>query len=102
MDDFVALIKAICNGFVHAFLDICAQINFPIAIEKTEWGTEIIFLGMLLNTVTQAISVPVDKRNKALRQLMDVILAKKVQVIQLQRLTGLLRSPAECILSLPI
>ena len=45
---------------------------------------------MLLNTVTRTISIPVEKNNKALRQLMDVLNAKKVMVLQLQRLTGLL------------
>ena len=69
-------------------------------MEKTEWGTQIIvFLGMLLNTITQTISVLIDKKNKALRQLMEVIEAKKVQVIQLQRLTGLINFISRAIVS---
>lgn len=84
LDDFlfVALLKAICDGHIQTFIELCQEINFPIAMEKTEWGTQIIiFLGMLLNTIMQTISVPVEKKNKALHQLIEVITAKKVQLI---------------------
>ena len=84
--------KQFCNGHVETFIEIRKEINFLLSMEKKRNGVTriIVFLGMLLNTITQTISVPVDKKNKALRQLIEVITAKKVQVIQLQRLTGLL------------
>ena len=60
-------------------------------MEKKEWGVQIIvFLGMLLDTVSQTISIPIDKRDKALEQLNKIIHSKEVPVLQLQRLTGLL------------
>ena len=60
-------------------------------MEKTEWATQIIiFLGMLINTVTQTISVPIEKRDKALQQLTKVLDSRKVIVLQLLQLTGLL------------
>ena len=61
------------------FLEICAEINFPISMEKTEWATQIIiFFGMLINTVTQTISVPIERRDKALQQLTKVLDSKAI------------------------
>ena len=78
---------------VHAYLSLCAEINFPLSEEKTAWATQIIiFLGMLLNTVTQTISIPVEKRNKALKQLWDLMTSRKTTVLKLQKLTGLLNN----------
>ena len=69
LDDFffAALLKLICDGNVDAFLQICEEINFPVAIEKTVRGTTvIIFLGILIDTVNQTISIQLDKRKKAI------------------------------------
>ena len=81
----------LCNGQINQFLDICQEINFPIAPEKTEWVTTVIvFLGFLINTVTQTISIPLDKRMKALEQLEEILLVKKMTIKKLQKMTGLL------------
>ena len=72
LDDFlmIAMLQSMCDWIVEQFLDICKQINFPIALEKMEWSTTIItFLGMLLDTVNQIIAVPIEKRDKALKLL---------------------------------
>ena len=39
LDDylFAAAIKAFCDSQIRAFLDICQDINFPVAMEKTYW-----------------------------------------------------------------
>ena len=50
----------------------------------------IVFLGMLLNTKTQTVSIPVDKRDKALKILISLLDATKATVLKLQQLTGLL------------
>ena len=53
LDDFffVALHKALCDEQVQQFLDVCQEINFPVSLEKTFWGTLIlIFLGLLIDT----------------------------------------------------
>ena len=41
LDDFLfaALMKAMCDGQVKVFLDICDSIKFPVSMEKTFWGT---------------------------------------------------------------
>ena len=51
LDDyfFVALVKALCDGQVVVFLDICARICFPVSTEKTFWGSQLLtFLGLLI------------------------------------------------------
>ena len=42
LDDylFAALVKAMCDGQVRVFLDICDSIKFPVSLEKTFWGTQ--------------------------------------------------------------
>ena len=53
LDDFffVNLLKALCNGQVETFLQLCKEINFPVSLEKTFWtDTVIVFLGILINS----------------------------------------------------
>ena len=93
LDDFffAALLEALCNNQVQAFLNICDEINFPVVPEKTVWGMVIIvFLGILFDTLNQTVSIPVDKCAKAVDLLMDVIGSRTVTVLKLQQLTGLL------------
>ena len=62
-----------------------------MAPEKTVWATNIIvFLGILIDTISQTISIPIKKCEKALNQLNYVINARTVTVLELQQLTGLL------------
>ena len=52
LDDylFVAYLRLLCNQQIQLFLNICEQINFPVAMEKTVWGeTWVIFLGLLID-----------------------------------------------------
>ena len=45
---FAAALKQACDNQVQVFLDICKEINFPVAFEKTFWGTTmLVFLGLL-------------------------------------------------------
>lgn len=80
-----------CNNSLSLYLDICARINFPISEEKTEWATQIIiFLGLLINTITMTLGIPVEKRNEALNQIDGILRARKITMHTLQRLVGLL------------
>ena len=100
LDDFLltALIKAMCDGNIQLFLDICKQINFPVSIEKMFLGEQIIvFLGMLLDTVKQTVSIPLDKRDKALQLLWDIVNKRKATVLRLQQLAGLLNFIARAV-----
>ena len=74
------------------FFDIC-EINFPVALEKTFWGTTMLtFLGMLLETVRQVICIPLDKLTKA-KNMVQYFLNKrnkKATVKEFQQLCGTL------------
>lgn len=100
LDDyfFVHLLRTNCDWQVTVFLGICEEINFPVSLDKTVWSSqEIVFLGLLLNTLLQVVSIPEDKRRKALDALDRVLRAKKVKVIELQKLTGQLNFLAQAI-----
>ena len=93
MDDFlfVAGSQQACDQLVRSFLHICKQINCPIAMDKTEWGSQlVIFLGILLDGHHQCMCIPRDKRDKALNLLRWVMDKKKVTIKLIQRLTGTL------------
>ena len=95
LDDyfFVALKKLLCDLQVSVFLDICRDINFPVSLEKTVWGTTILtFLGLLIDTVNQLICIPCDKIDRAL-DMLEYFMNKrdsKVTVLEVQRLAGFL------------
>ena len=100
LDDFffVTLQQIICNWLVEQFLGLCKEIRMPISLEKTEWAMQvIIFLGMLLNIVTQSVSIPIEKRDKTLVLLNNIIRSKKTTVLKMQQMAGLLNFFARCI-----
>ena len=100
LDDFLfaALIKAMCDGQVEIFIKLCDEINFPIAPEKMVWGTTIIvFFRHPYQHPYQTISIPMEKRERALDQLQAVLNARTVMVLQLQKFTGLFNFLAQTI-----
>ena len=87
------LIKWICDQQVEVFLEICAKIKFPVALEKTCWATNLItFLGVLLDKVNQIVAIPENKIDKALTQIQSVLSCRKhkVMVLEIQKLCGIL------------
>ena len=102
LDDylFAALIKAVCDGQVKVFLDICDIINFPVNLDKTYWGTTLLtFLGMLIDTVNQMVLIPMEKVDTA-RKLIGLVLnnpSKKVTLLQLQKICGFLNFLCRCV-----
>ena len=89
LDDvfFVALLTAICNQPVEVFLEVCKSINFSVSMEKTFWVTTMItFLGFLIDSVKQVISILVDKVEKARLLIMDMLSHRNVTVKQLQQI----------------
>ena len=64
LDDFLLLNESEENSSkdLNLFLDICRNINVPIAPEKTVLPTQIIqFLGLEIDSVNQEIRLPLDK-----------------------------------------
>ena len=95
LDDFlfIALAMIDCNEKLSIFLDICKKIGVPIAEEKTEWATVtalIIFLGILLDGKSLTLSIPLEKRNRAVKMLQFIKDKKKATVKELQVLCGYL------------
>ena len=102
LDDyfFAAMMKMFCDWELQQFLNVCREICFPVSMEKTVWGKQIlVFLGMMLNTVTQTISIPQDKIDKALDQISYFLdrKHKKTTVLRAQQLCGLLNFLCKCI-----
>ena len=93
LDDFlfVAILKMLCDQLIQAFIDLCNEIGVPIAVEKTVWGdTQIIFLGILLDGEKLCLAIPLEKQQKELCLLNDILDHKKATIKQLQVLTGYL------------
>ena len=85
LDDFLflAVTKWLCNFMIQQFLTLCEEINLPVAEEKTEWtSTLVIFLGILLNGAHLLLSLPLEKQQKALRLLNNLLGKKKITVKQ--------------------
>ena len=103
MDDFffAALYKLLCNMQVKEFLKVCELIKFPVALEKTFWGTtKLTFLGLLIDTINQLVCIPVEKVDKAVN-LIQVVLnkkSKKVTLNQLQKVCGFLNFLGRCVI----
>lgn len=93
LDDFQTckLDRLGCNRYLEIFMEICEELNLPLSKDKTQWATQImIFLGLLINTVSQTISIPLDKVERGKKELDIMIRSKKVTVRQIQSLAGLL------------
>ena len=95
LDDFlfIAFLRWLCNQQVQQFLDLCDEIHFPVAMEKTFWVTTLIsFLGMMIDTEKQLILLPREKVKKALLQIGEMVDSKnrKTTVLRIQKLCGLL------------
>ena len=93
LDDFLFLARTLLEGNdnVLKFLDICEQIGCPVALEKTEWSSPLmVFLGILLDGIHRCLSIPEDKRLKALNLLKWFVSNRKATVKQVQTLTGIL------------
>ena len=103
LDDyfFVALLAVICDGQIDAFLSVCLEINFPVALEKTFWATtKLTFLGMLLDSENQVMCIPIEKVQKGLAMI-DIILSKKsrkITIKELQKLCGFLNFLCKCVI----
>ena len=75
------------------FVELCSEIKFPIAEDKTVWGcTCLVFLGLLIDTVKQIILLRREKIQFEQELLNDTLNRKsrKVTVHDLQKIVGFL------------
>ena len=71
------MMRLCCNGQLEVFLKVCEEINFPVALEKTFWGSTLMtFLGLLLDTERQLICIPLEKICKGI-EMIEKLLNKK-------------------------
>ena len=102
LDDyfFAALNKILCDMQVQHFLDVCREICFPVSMEKTVWASDCLtFLGLLCDLCNQRICIPVEKVSKVLGWVEFFLNAKnkKVTVLQVQKLCGILNFLCCCV-----
>ena len=103
LDDylFAALLKLWCDWQVDEFIQVCNLIGLPVAMEKTFWGsTQIVFLGLLIDTIRQVICIPTDKIDKA-KNLLSFYMDKahkKTTIARLQSLVGYLNFLCKCVI----
>ena len=93
LDDilFIAIALGVCNEAVDIFLEICHRIGCPISMSKTERAMQlIIFLGILIDGHNLLLSIPEDKKVKAINLINMAINQRKVTIKLVQKLTGTL------------
>ncbi len=99
LDDFFFcnIMKQICNRDMSTFFDVCKDVNFPVAMDKTFWAAQfMVFLGLGLDSVAQMIVVPEEKRIKALNMIFALLFDQqgkprhKAKVHEIASLAGLL------------
>ena len=93
LDDFLFLARLLaqCNWYLVQFIQLCSEVGFPLSEGKTVWGClQIVFLGILMNGFSFSLSIPLDKRDKAIFWLEQFLHRKKAKVKELQELCGFL------------
>ena len=100
LDDYLYahLKKLLCNRQVHIFIQICNDIHMPISEEKTFWAmTRMTFLGMLIDTISQTVAVPIEKIEKAMSLIETMLESKKITRKQLEKICGFLNFLCRCV-----
>ena len=93
LDDYLfsCLKKLLCDGQVEIFLKVCRQINFPVNMDKTLWGTmSLTFLGLLIDTVRQLVCIPIEKVQRAISMIEKILSKRKTTVREIQKTCGFL------------
>jgi len=93
LDDFLFGGKkgtAHCQIMLNSFDACCNQFGIPIATEKTEGPTTVIvFLGLELDSVLMQVRIPLEKIEKIVIQIQDMLQHKRsVSLKELQSLLG--------------
>ena len=73
LDDFLVLGPAnssICKESLSTLIDVCGDLGFPVAMEKTEGpSTRLTFLGIEFDTVANQLRLPRDKLDRLHEEL---------------------------------
>ena len=93
LDDFLFITDSYdtCLSALNCFTDLCKDIGVPLAPEKTVGPDQILpFLGIQLDSVEMAASLPEDKVIKFLSLIETFLTSKSVTLSQMQSLCGML------------
>ena len=92
LDDFLILgppQSSVCMDRIRLALDMCEYLGVPIADEKTTWPTtELVFLGIVLDTERLESRLPDDKKQDLLQLLTEMSTKERCTLKELQRLLG--------------
>ena len=101
LDDFIFIgnsASQMCQSQLECFQNICYQIGLPIKHSKTVHPcTDIHVHGLRINTVTMITSLPMDKIEKVINLLGDFCRKKKITLVTLQSICGLLNFACKAI-----
>jgi len=93
LDDFLIIAPSLheCQKALDHLLELCKDIGVPMADEKTEGPSHVLtFAGIELDCIKGEARLPRDKIEKCKAAINDVFRRKKVPLVQLQSLIGLL------------
>ena len=93
LDDFlfVGSSERECEKHLSKFREICTYTNVPIAEEKTFGPSQKLeFLGFFIDTIEQSVSLPIDKINKGVEEISELLKLKKCTLKRLQQTLGFL------------
>ena len=94
LDDFLIMGPANspqCLSDLNSFLDLCSQIGVPIKASKTELPTTVLtFMGLILDSDLMEARLPLDKLDKLRSLLQAQSRRRKITLLELQSLIGLL------------
>jgi hypothetical protein len=94
LDDFFFAGKANsndCQSLMTTFINICKNLQVPIADEKTEGPTCVMeYLGLTIDTREMTVKIPDKKMKELLVLIREVAFSKKVTLKKLQSLCGVL------------
>ena len=88
-----------CLALMQQFIDLCRELNLPIATEKTVWPcTCLTYLGYQLDSVSLEIKMPKEKVQVLLELIESTLGRKRIKLREMQSLTG---SLAFCAKAMP-
>ena len=93
LDDFLFVSSShdSCQDYLQKFINICKDLNIPLAADKTFGPCQIIqFLGFEIDTIAQVVRLPLDKLEKCKTLIHEMLIQDKCTLRELQVLLGLL------------
>ncbi len=93
LDDFlfVNISEETCEADLGIFIELCTEINVPLAKDKTVGPSQVIqYLGFEIDTRTQSIRLPSDKLEKCKSEILWLLERSKCTLHDFQSLLGLL------------